>query len=301
MAMADIIAMPTQFDARQIEIMRQTVAKDVPSAEFSVFLEVCKHRQLNPFNREIYAIMRGSGSNRQMTIQVSIDGFRLLAERSGKYRGQRGPFFCGEDGVWKEEWLSNKPPVLAKVGILRADFDGVIWAIARYNSYVQLRDGAPTTMWAKMPDILLAKCAEALAIRKTFPLQVAGLYVHEEMMQADNAPNAGRLRSPVPTMRSLCIQGQDANLWQNPEEFYQFCSDFLERPVNRENGKTVTMEERQRLDLAIADLIGAGFADKAITVDSAPVDDGVSIDELNRELQEQQSAERVSASRRSHI
>lgn len=290
--MADIIPMPTQFDDRQIEIMRQTVAKDVPPAEFSVFLEVCKHRQLNPFNREIYAIMRGNSSSRQMTIQVSIDGFRLLAERSGKYRGQRGPFFCGEDGVWKEEWLSNKPPVLAKVGIVRSDFDETIWAIARYGSYVQFKDGIPTTMWAKMPDILLAKCAEALAIRKTFPLQVAGLYVHEEMMQADNALGAKSPRAPVPSLKSLCIQGQDAGLWSDADEFYKFCSDFLGHPVTRENGKSVTVEGRQRIDRAIADLIASNFTNRgSVTVESEPAtDEGISIDELSRELSEQQSA-----------
>lgn len=291
--MSNIVALPTQFTDQQIEIMRHTVAKDVPPAEFSVFLEVCKHRQLNPFNREIYAIMRGSGSNRVMTIQVSIDGFRLLAERSGKYRGQRGPFFCGEDGVWKEEWISNKPPVLAKVGIVRSDFDGPIWAIARYGSYVQYKDGGvPTAMWAKMPDILLAKCAEALAIRKTFPLQVAGLYVHEEMMQADNAPDAlaRSPRTPVPTMKSLCIQGQDAGLWKDADGFYEFCSDLLEHPVTRENGRSVTVEERQRIDRAIADLIGANFTDKeSITVEAelAPADEGVSIDDISREMQQQ--------------
>src|SRR5258708_5466027 len=210
MVMADIIALPTQFSDQQVEIMRHTVAKDVPAPEFGAFLEVCKYRQLNPFNREIYAIMRGSGTNRQMTIQVSIDGFRLLAERSGKYRGQKGPFFCGEDGAWKEEWLSNKPPVLAKVGIVRSDFDETIWAIARYGSYVQFKDGAPTTMWAKMPDILLAKCAEALAIRKTFPLQVAGLYVHEEMMQSNDPIADARMRAP--SLKSLSIKVQDAQL-----------------------------------------------------------------------------------------
>jgi phage recombination protein Bet len=172
----DIAPYTGEFNQRQIDVMRKTVAAGTSPEDFALFLEVCKHRRLNPFAREIYAIVRSG----KMTIQVSIDGFRKLAERSGKYRGQLGPQFCGEDGVWKDEWLKKTPPVAAKVGVLRADFDQPVWAVARYEAYVQ--PSSPT--WQKMPDIMVAKCAEALALRKAFPDQMSGLYTHEEMAQA---------------------------------------------------------------------------------------------------------------------
>lgn len=210
MATEMVVAGQQQFDRRQIEIMRRTVAAGTTPEDFALFLEVCKHRKLNPFNREIYAIVRDN----RMTIQVSIDGLRLLAERSGRYRGQLGPYFCGTDGVWREEWLSDAPPVAAKVGILRSDFDQPMWAIARYKSYVQMKSGGePTTMWRKMPDVLLAKCAEALCFRKTFPGEIAGLYTHEGMAQADTVDHV-----PGPAVDVSVVQAQAVDAIDTPAE-----------------------------------------------------------------------------------
>lgn len=185
------------FDQQQIDVMRRTVAAGTSPEDFLVFLEVCKHRRLNPFAREIYAIVRQG----RMTIQVSIDGLRKLAERSGKYRGQVGPQFCGADGVWKDEWLLDTPPTAARVGVKRADFDAPVWAVARYKAYVQ--ESSPT--WKKMPDIMTAKCAEALALRKAFPDEMSGLYAHEEMAQAGK-PDNDAFKRPVEQPASAIIE-----------------------------------------------------------------------------------------------
>jgi len=156
----------------KVELIKKMVAKDCTDDELQLFLYTAKRTGLDPLARQIYAVKRSG----RMTIQTGIDGYRLIADRTGKLAGISDYIFDSEDA---------KYPNRATVTVKKQLAGGVIaefTATARWGEY---NAGGP--MWLKMPFLMLGKCAEALALRKAFPADLSGVYTAEEMQQADSS------------------------------------------------------------------------------------------------------------------
>ena len=185
----------TEFSPGQVATLRQLGVEAAGREDLAIFFHQAVRTGLDPFARQIYMIGRNQKNPRtqqwetKYTIQTGIDGYRLIARRAAdrahETLGYEDTLWCGEDGQWRDVWLPTTPPAAAKATVVRAGQK--FTATALWSEYVQTKkDGGVSTMWAKMSSTMLAKCAEALALRKAFPQDLSGIYTAEEMAQADN-------------------------------------------------------------------------------------------------------------------
>lgn len=185
-----------QFDYTEdfVQTVKDVFAKGASDNELKLFLQTAKRTGLDPFARQIYCIKRYDSivGSMVMSAQVSIDGFRLIADRTGRYVPSKEPTYTFDaDG--------NLESATAYLKKLVAGTWHEVSATAFFSEYVQTKkDGTPNSMWKKMPRLMLAKCAESLVLRKAFPAELSGLYTAEEMgtVIGENTPETNSHTTP---------------------------------------------------------------------------------------------------------
>lgn len=189
-----------------LDLIRAEVGEELTPSEFEQFIVKCKAFGLDPLRRQIYVTKRWDSQKKtmKMMIEPTIDGLRAIADRTGERDGEAQVRFCDADGNWSDCWYKDGYPRIAEVVVRRKGHSMPYHGQARWESYAQYtKTGELTRPWAKMPELMLAKCAEALALRKAFPNEMAGLYTREEMMQAES-PTVSRVQNAPDVPGSRC-------------------------------------------------------------------------------------------------
>ena len=183
------------WTSEQVELIKRTIAVGATNDELQLFLYQAKRTGLDPLSRQIHFVKRKNKG----TIQTAIDGYRLIADRTGKLAGSDDYLF--DEGIPQYMHMIGKRgnPLTATVTVYKM-VDGSRVAFTATAAWGEYFPGeAQGFMWEKMPYLMIGKCAESLALRKAFPAELSGIYTNEEMMQAqggDTHPPKGN-GSPV--------------------------------------------------------------------------------------------------------
>lgn len=147
----------------------------VTSTELKQFVWQSQRLGLDIFNREIFLVPRWNSKlgRNVYTPQISIDGMRLIAERTGQYLGSSEPKY--------EKTESNGKTIVSctiTVKKLVKEHEGEFSATVYLHEY----NDSKSPLWNNKPLSMLAKVAESHALRKAFPEKMAGLYTTEEFV-----------------------------------------------------------------------------------------------------------------------
>ena len=216
----------------QVELIKRTIAVGATHDELQLFLYQAKRTGLDPLSRQIHFVKRKDKG----TIQTAIDGYRLIADRTGKYAGSDDYLF--DEGIPQYLHMTSvkEHPRTATVTVYKS-VDGMRVAFTATAGWTEYFPGdAQGFMWRKMPYLMIGKCAEALALRKAFPAELSGIYTNEEMMQADHsAPAHAGPAVRVNDSQELCAPnyGPDAGqpLSQIEPTHLQMYLDGIERSI----------------------------------------------------------------------
>ncbi len=254
----DINAPIVAFNSKQIEILKNSICKGVSNEEFEIFLMACTKTQLDPFMRQIYAVKRkakrADGTwGETMTIQTGIDGYRLIAERTGCYAPGPEPTYIHD----------NQGNLLSACAYIKKQTKDGTWHTVSASAYIDeycqtftdknTGEKRATGMWLTMPRTMLAKCAEAQALRKAFPAEMSGVYTKEEMQQADPVDITPRI--------SLEQAADLASILSECEEKYKnWVFDYVKKQFNTDNLCDLPADIYQRMKDAALKNMEANFA-----------------------------------------
>lgn len=174
----DDAGMPVKFTSQDI---RERLCPNATDSELALCVELCNRQHLNPFTKEVYLVKYG---NAPASIITSYQVFNRRANRQESYGGiKSGVVVMREGQIVKKRGSA----VYKQVGEqLLGGWAEVQFKDGKEPAYVELALSDYSTgksNWAKMPGVMIEKCAKAGAWRLAYPDEFGGMYTGEEMDQ----------------------------------------------------------------------------------------------------------------------
>lgn len=171
------------------ELIAKQIAPTATKEELELFFMMAYRTRLDPLLKQLYFIKYGTGDKAKVSYVTSIDGFRIIAHRTKQFAGIDEPKFI---------YAGGKNPTSCTVTVYKKGFEKGFTATVHFSEY-----STGQNLWTKMPHTMIAKVAEAHALRKAFPQDLSGIYTTDEMEQAEKSqtpqkPTAAQL-PPTPT------------------------------------------------------------------------------------------------------
>lgn len=201
-----------------------------PPGAIEGFLRYCNETGLSALKKQARLMERWSAKDQgtYWSIEPSLDGYRTIAERSGKYAGSDAPVFEGK--------INGKIPERCTVTVwkivqaTRCAFTGT----AYWQDYFQKSDKSRAEFYETRPHIALARDAEVIALKKAWPGLGGGSIVEDpdQESRAGGAPSYGTpseasAAQPKPKQQKVIPSQQETiiamckELSLDPEEWAQ--------------------------------------------------------------------------------
>ena len=261
-----------EFNPETIALIKTAVAaQGCTDAELQLFLYQAKRTGLDPLTRQIYFIKMGG----RPVIMASIDGFRVIADRSGDYAGQDEPIFIYD---------ANQPNVLlcCKVRIYKwhgKDRFLAATGVAFMNEYRV----ANSNSWIKMPHVMLSKVAESKALRQAFPQDLSGLYTSEEMEQGKEEGSAGSTPAARPAVLATEFQTRKIfALGQSLGKTGEETKEIVKKYFKLASFKDLSLPQASQLIISM---------EAKVLAASHPQDEEIDLEEVDKGIAEQQAAQ----------
>lgn len=207
--MGQVVRITERFTPPQVGLI-QRMNPDCSPDEFDVFLHTAASLGLDPLKKQIYCFVfsKDNPAKRRMSLIVGIDGFRAIADRSGNYRpDDRAPRYVIDPAAIDKD--KNPLGLISAEVTVYKRVHGDWWpvtAVAYWDELAPLIEGGSWTEneqgksyfkkdgkvmldpkkdnWRRMGRVMLAKCAEAQAIRRGWPEDLSAIHTDEEIDRA---------------------------------------------------------------------------------------------------------------------